>query len=312
MSVIAVAWLAACQEPFAEDRHDLSGFRIAAVEVAVSDEGTVLEPRAAIVVDGRPWAARPATLDWYQVADIDAVEAIEPETPIDATGPTPTLPVRADLPVLALVARHDGREERGFAVMDPPADAGAFLAVFATRPSGEIVDSVAVGEVVRLTADVGPPRGVVRWMATAGTFSELAPLVAEWTVDVEVERPVTILALLLGEKGGTRWHAREIHLGNPGPGLWIRQRWLPTDVAVEVAEGGAVTGTLVADVSSPQGVRLADARVVPAAEVVYGTAALPCVVPVDGPFDPDWLLGQLCGRDDLAGHRVTVLPEVAR
>jgi len=312
VTVVAVAWLAACQEPFAEDRHDLAGFRIAAVEVAVSADGAELTPRAAVVVDGRPWAAEAATLDWYQVADVDAVEELGPNSPVDATGPAPILAAREDRPVLALVARHDDLEERGFAVLDPPVDAGTFLAVFATRPSGEIVDGVAVDETVRLTADLFGPRGVVHWMSTAGTFYELAPLVTEWTADVEVEQDVTILALHLGAKGGTTWHVREIHAGTPGPGLWIGQRWLPTDVGVDVPPGEAVRGTLIADAGSPLGVTLVEPTVVPATSVEWGTAALPCAAPVEGPFDPNWLLLQICGRDDVVDHRVGVLPEAAR
>jgi hypothetical protein len=300
-----VLWLAGCQEPFAEDRHDLTGFRIAAVEVAVSDTATEVAPRAAVVVDGRAWASETASLDWYQLVDEDAVEAIDAATPIDASGPDPTLPVRGDRPVLVLIARHAGLEERAFAVLDPPVEAPAIAGVSA-------VESVPVGGVVTMTAEVGPPGGVVHWMATAGTFYELSPLVTEWTAEVAVERPVTFIALLLGEEGGTSWHAREIHVGAKGPGLWIDQRWMPTDVAVTVEPGDAVEGTLVADDRSPIGVALVGPTVLPAEGIEWGTSALSCATPLDGPFDPDWLLRQICGRDAVAGHRVAVLAEVAR
>jgi hypothetical protein len=148
-------------------------------------------------------------------------------------------------------------------------------------------------------------------MSTAGTFSELAPLVAEWTADVEVEQSVTLLALLLGEKGGTTWRAREIHVEPPGPGLWLGQRWLPTDVEVDVAEGDAVRGTLVPDARSPIGVVMIGPTVVSQSGIDWGTTDLSCAAPVDGPFDPTWLLRQICGRDDVVDRQLAVLPVIA-
>jgi hypothetical protein len=120
---------------------------------------------------------------------------------------------------------------------------------------------------------------------------------------------VTIVALALGSPGEADFHATEVHVGDTGPGLWVADRWLPTDVVVAPDPDDAVTGTLTADDDSPVGFTLTGAVVVPASSVAdWGTEALPCSPAVSGPFDPAWLLAQICGRDALAGAMVSVVP----
>lgn len=282
--------LAACQEPFGADRHDLVGFRIAAVSVPPAAPGDEVVPRAAVVVDGRAWSPSPIDLAWYWVDDTDEIEAIDPLTVADAAGPSPLLTV-PDRPILAVVARRGSEDRRAFVEVAPPPATIAAPTAFALDPG----PTVEPGETVRLRADTD---GLVRWMATAGTFTEIDEQTADWRS--RDPGPVTVVALALGEPGEATFAATDLHVGDPGPGLWVGQRWLPTDVALEPGEH--VRGTLAADDASPCGLRLTAPEVVPGPE----DAAYDCLVPLDGTFDPGWLLEQRCGRDALAGDDVVV------
>src|SRR5690606_29664438 len=107
---------------------------------------------------------------------------------------------------------------------------------------------------------------------------------------------VTVVGLSLGE--APAWTAIDLPVGEPGPGAWVGGRFLPADTPVE----GDVLVTLLADDASPTGLRLADPE--PLGEAGWGTDALPCAAPVDGPFDPRWLFEGRCTRADVAGARV--------
>ena len=86
----------ACQEPFGTDRHDLVGFRIAAVGVSPALDGETVRPRAAMIVDDRPWSEVPVEFTWFWVDDPDDVPTLDPLSVADAVGPEPELVVPED------------------------------------------------------------------------------------------------------------------------------------------------------------------------------------------------------------------------
>ena len=314
----------ACQEPFDTDRHDLVGFRIAAVSVAVDTPADVVRPRAAVIVDGRPWAEDPVELAWYRVDAPGDVALLDPLSPAAAVGPEPELALSEEAAFLGLVARSGDREDRAFIEIFPSAptfDGPAGFAVEAlplavpelegpellleARRSlvPEPSDAVDPGGFVRITASVeGDP--LVHWMATAGTFFELDRHTTDWAAgdlrldDEEIDDGrstleagwVTVVGLALGEPGETRFGATDLAVGDPGPGIWTGGRFVPTDAPVSWTDGTVVRGTLVADDASPIGLRLTETTVEPTPVEDYGTSRLSCLVPRNGPFDPAWLL----------------------
>lgn len=337
----------ACQEPFDNDRHDLVGFRIAAVSVAPAAAGEPVYPRAAVIVDGRSWAADPAELTWFWVDVPEDVARLDPLSPADAVGPEPTLTVPEGRAVLGLVARSGDREARafteisaatptfdgpsGFTVLGLPLaiaelEGPELLLEARRRLEEEPTDRVEPGGFVRLTAGVeGDP--LVHWMATGGTFFELDRHTTDWAAgDLRLDEDeiddgrsplepgwVTVIGLALGAPGETRFRATELAVGDPGPGVWTHGRFVPTESPVSFVEGEVLRGTLVADDSSPCGLRLTGVTVErETAGADPGTLALPCLVPRNGAFDPGWLLGQVCGRSDLDGATVVISPDPGR
>lgn len=342
--------LLACQEPFDADRHDLVGFRIAALTAPPAADGETITPALALVTDGHPWAARPADLSWYWVEDADEVAQLDPLSVAVAAGPSPEIVLDDPRRRLGLVARQGDREARALLeIPRPPArlpaiDAlardplaldlqtveGAQLALEARR-SLQIDSDRALdpGGFLRLSAvlDGGEPASaIVRWMATAGTFLELDAHTTDWIAgelrldDEEIDGtptamrpgPVTVIALLVGADNEVAFHTTDLSVGPSGPGLWTAGRWIPTDAALGWSAGDAVRGTLRADDDAPSGIGLSGATIEPADEVVdWGTPDLACLVSRDGPFDPGWLLSQICGRDDVIGRTVVIVPEEA-
>lgn len=335
--------LLACQAPFGTDRHDLVGFRLAAVSVPPAFATETVTPEVALVVDGRPWSDDPVELVWYWVETEDDVLAIDPLTPVAGSGPAPSLLVPSRERVLAVVATHDGREQRAFVelpeppgLLDAPFDVlaeGLPLTVDAAEGPELVLDAraaleptalaeIAPGDFVRLTADVdGDP--LVRWMATAGTFFELERQVADWAagelrLDVdEIDDgrtvldpgPVTVLALALGVPGETRFAALDLSVGPHPPGVVVQGRAVPTVPAVDPQPGDGVAGTFVADDTSPTGFRLEGATLVDLLTVDFGSDAIPCAANLVGPFDPRWLLTGVCTRADVDGRAVVLAPE---
>ncbi len=341
--------LLACQEPFGTGRHDLVGFRIAAVSAPAAEAGEEIRPSAAFVVDGRPWSPDPVDLAWYWVRTDEDVLAIDPLTPADGFGPAPDLVVPERRRRLALVARRGDQERRAFVDLAPGpptlppiegfvlerldldlgAAEGPELLLDARRAlEGAPADTIVPGGVARLRAEGDDADGaIVRWMSTAGTWFELDATTADWAAadlwldgeEIEGEVTpigagvVTILGLRVGGDGQTSFRATEVHVGDRGPGVWTRGRWLPTDAPVDWSPGQAVRGTLRADDTSPIGLVLTSPTLEDAATVSsWGTPSLPCLVSRDGPFDPSWLLEQLCGRDAADGVEVVALPEEER
>lgn len=201
--------LLACQDPFAVDRHDLVGFRIAAIEAEPVESTT--EPRAwdvrlAVVVDGRPFADEQPLLSWFWLEDPVELEAADALSEPDGVGPAPSLTAPEGQSVLGLLARYGDEEQRSFLVLDDtaaaPSAAGArpervraravdlpvdtldpeTSAVEARRnlPVGSDSTSVVSGEALRLDAPGVPNTERVRWMATAGTFLELDGATTDW------------------------------------------------------------------------------------------------------------------------------------
>jgi len=115
-----------------------------------------------------------------------------------------------------------------------------------------------------------------------------------------------VLALALGEGGGNAFRATEVWVGEPSEGLRVGGRWL--GVNSEAPGSALVRATLVADDDAPTGLHLED-ELDPGdlpADDPYGTEALPCTVPVSGPFDPSWLVDGTCLRSQVDGATVVL------
>jgi len=346
--------LLACQEPFPVDRHDLVGFRIAAIEVEPTEDDTWV-PRLAAVVDGKPYADGQPLLAWYwleQAEDLDGIDALsEP----DAVGPAPELELEPNRPVLALLARFGSEEQRSFVRLDEAArdplaagtrperirarsvplevdtldeDSSSLEARRGLAP-GDEVTTVPSGRALRLDALGVPGAGQVRWMATAGTFLELDGATTDWLAsdltldDGEVEtradltdQVVTFVGLSVGS-GRARFAAtdRIVTEENLAAHVWVEGRLL-----FGVDLDGPAYVTLQVDDLSPSGLTFVGPEPVdpPPAdlealeELDPGTSALSCFEPVDGPFDPNWLLELRCPRRELDGARVLVVPDAWR
>jgi hypothetical protein len=330
--------MGACQEPFGADRHDLLGFRVAAIGAEPRQSGDYAL-RIAVIADGRPWSDQEVALAWVSVPDSSA-ETVASADPADAfsTSPLPTVPAGQ---AVALIARHGDREWRGAldvppAGVEPPRFAGVELydldltvadvqaadldlAARQARADGAASTWVPEGGFGRMRALV-EREATVRWMATSpsGTFFELEAGAADWAAghllrdgDEIEERaiqplgPRTVIALALhpDRAGVNTWTAREVFVGPPGVGIWTAGlRFLGTNAEVP---GDMVRGTLEADDLAPTGLIL---RNVSAAspDDDPGTTQLPCSVPVSGPFDPTWLLEQRCTRSQVVGAEVVV------
>lgn len=334
--------LAGCQEPFEVDRHDLAGFRIAAVEVRPLRDGSPFTPAAAVVVDGHPWAEEPAGLSWAWVADED--EAVHGSPEWIAAGAAPALVVPADgRRVLVLEASHGAEVRRAFARV-PIGDVVGAQPVFAVGrvdlpaapegpellPEARARRAVEPGRTVdprgwlRLDVGASDPGDLARFMATAGSFLELDPHTADWVAadgfvldEDEVDDPgtpsapgvVTALGLIVGGRG-SRWRATEVFVGEAPEGLWIGQRFVPGDGVAGASPDQPLRVTLRRDPASPCGLRVTDPVAV--ADVGDGgTRGLACDPPVVGPFDPDWLFTQRCGVPALDGAEVVVVPAEA-
>lgn len=340
LPTLAISALFACQTPFGTDRHVLEGDRIAAI--AVSRDASGVHARPALVVDGALWSDTAVDLRWYALADGGSAADLDPTAPSDADGPAPILP--ADAPQLALIATFPSGAERR-AVFDVPATDAA-LSITAIDLSvvdtPTIVDATApdltrdarlawttnpasfvpVGAIARFAAQTADATPFLRWMGHGGgSVFELDDTRADWaagalSVDRKGEEIVDhtprdagtegLLALALGSDSTTAFRAFDVWVGEPTTGVWVGDRWLPTDAT---APAGLVAGVLVADDDVPAGLRLDSAAPIapidlPATDP-YGTDALGCVG-VSGPFDPSWLVDGRCTRAQLLGAAIVV------
>lgn len=334
-----------CQRPFAIGRHDLVGERIAAVEAQRVDGG--MTARAWLVGDGRLWTDAPPTLAWFVLPPgsgaADALAAVDPLDPGDATGPAPDLADPGGDLVLGLIAtwpsgavarailplpERDAATPvwRGIAVaghtgwdLDPDVTTPEVLALDARRAEDPSpAASIAPGRWGRLTASVdGAER--VRWMATGGTFLELDATTTDWAAgDVTLDElaieeatpldpgPVTVVALALGPSGRHAVAATDLFVGDVPPGVRTAGRWLAVEPVPAVGTV-FVRGRLLADDTAPTGLRLVGATAVAPGALADNPAfaPLPCAgAPLV--FDPALLATTACPRVDLLGLDVIV------
>lgn len=319
--------LLACQAPFGADRHELAGFRIAAVAIA---DGAAWQPRAALVTTG-PYAASPVDLAWFAVVAPDDVAQIDPDvaTPL-AQGATPSLPPGPH--ALGLVARWEGQRADAFVdpriagaaprldgialgqldltVADLVGKAWTELSAVPDRAASRLAaDGVARA---RADVDVGT---TMRWMSTSGTWAEEEPAASLWVPAVVtlddglIERAVpdragivTWLGLALRD-GATAWNLRDVAVGDGADAVAIQVsgRLLPTDLAAPPTRP-LVYGFVEPD-DGPAGMRLVDA-----VEIDIDTSD-PVACGDGGRFDPTWLVDGRCDVATLTGHVVVVAPD---
>jgi hypothetical protein len=323
--------LIACQDPFGADRHDLVGFRIAAIEVHTPTPDRAY-PRLAMIVDDRPWTDSQPLLSWFWLEHAEELTDIDALTEPAGVGPRPDLFRVEGRPVLGLLARWGDEERRAFVTIADERGIGAVptdVSVHAVDveeadladparadiPSGERVQEVESAGFVRMHAEGVPADGRVRWMATAGSFFEVDGATADWAAsdivldggEVESSVPeedgaVTVVALSTGTTE-SRFAATDLTIGPGGLMTRTHGRLLPG-----LALDGPAIVTLVADDSAPSGLSIADPEP-STADAPAGTSALECFVGVAGTFDPNWLLEMRCSREAIAGARVLVVPD---
>ena len=111
-----VLHLGGMPEPFAVDRHDLVGFRIAGLSAPTAGADVVV-PEVALIAAGRPYTETRAALRWYWLDAPDELFAAEVATPVVAEGPVPTLEPPED-GLLGLTASYEGAEARAVLTTD--------------------------------------------------------------------------------------------------------------------------------------------------------------------------------------------------
>lgn len=304
--------LLACQEPFAFDRHDLRGLRIATLTAEVTDDE--VRPEVTLVVDDQLWSDAPVDLSWGWVPQPGlAAEGFDEA----ATGARPVLTRQPGR--LAVTASFDGASHTAELDLIRSATATPTLRVEALEQTLAEDDyrietrvdwvprpgrTVEPGGLLRVTVQDPPDDARARFMAIGdGTFLELDALTTDWvagTLELDedevaarepaVEGPRTVLALVLGSTAAGA--ARVDTFVGPAPeGAWIDGRFLPGMLEERCS------GTLFLDDTSPTGMRLADA--VPTTD----TPTVFC-----GGRGLDGLATQHCTRLDLDGLTVVVEP----
>ena len=310
--------LVACQDPFPEDRHDLAGFRLVAVQATPVDTG--LAVRAFVYSGLGMWHLAPPEVTWTAGS-------------ATATGPTATLPVTTPVDI-EVVATDGVSTESGIyrLAADPvppvvsswtratvpltiddvvtPIDERAAIAVGVDAP-------VAPGDGLRLALSVREPDTTTHWMSTAGDFAELDATTTDWFAgtavldDNEIESTVmldggvqSVVALTFDGAGGNSWLTLDAAVAVLGSRLLVGGRVFPVDA--EPGDGlWAVTPVATDDAA---GIALTD--VSPVDDSSLAEAA--CGLPAATPFDFDTLAEGWCGRDDVVGARLVVRGEVVR
>ena len=320
--------LSACQEPFAEDRHDLASFRIAAVGGTLDEDASV-QVHAAVWSGLGPYHDTLPSLDWSSdslaASGQDAALAVAYPARInlvassgDATE-TAALDLAAAPVPIATSGFIPGFTRRAVdldisRVVDPIADR------LAVEPGDDV--PIAVSSAVRLTVEA-PEDVTVHWMGTGGTFSELDAHTTDWFAgdvvldDNELDSTSTIdpgvynlLALAFDGAGNTSWMWIDVAVGLDGPLLYtdgsesdgvggpggrifpVEAQPMSGALAVDVVEDDGAAGIAL------QNVRAADASsdgADPAAGAACTLAAL-----AEGS----------CTRADLVGTTLTVHGEV--
>jgi hypothetical protein len=289
---LTLTQLVACRSPFDGDRHQLEGFRIAALSASSAGTGSAAQVSAALVSDGRLWQDTPIELAWYWVDRHDEIHERDPaEHPPDGLGAHPALIVPEHTRLLGLVAQ---REETYRAVFELP-EGGTEIPVFHIQSDTHPIDPKASA---RLTATLDTDTDTdihARWMATDGTFAEQSALETDWKAPKTLGT-ATILALLLDDAGHTRWKITDLHVGDPEGGGWSDDRWFPSDTEVSPGRYDVVFSP---DDQAPSGVRLT--QINPPTD-----AFLACAPNTTEPFKARWLADGSCTRSDVVGVPVTL------
>lgn len=288
--------LAACQEPFGVDRHDLVSDRIAALRVD-RDAQDRLHPRATLVVDGKLWSDTPVDLAWFllhatddPVADAQAVDTT------DLLGPAPVIdlgPHATDLRLLLVASFPSGAVSEAF--IDVPARLadGQQTRLFLkySRIDGVTVDNVQgphltvenrqtwtpkqadwvePGAFVRWRVAGLAPDQRTRWMATggAGTFFELDDATADWASGTLVLDDEDVEERVVGPSGWTTFAALVVddHSHNQVVIADLSVGEPVTGITYDgrflpadsVPDSHVMMGTLVADDDAPWGLGLTD------------------------------------------------------
>ncbi len=284
-----IAILPACQTPFGVDRHELDGFRIAAISASSAESGDPVEVSVAIVSDGHLWSDEPVDLRWYWLEDADELVDLDWRDPPDpdGLGPRPDLILPEDGRLLGLLAMEGAK-----ALVEVPESLMPAVSIEAD------IAELDTKEKATLTATFAnePTKGAhARWMATGGHFSELDATSAEWTAPKDPGTE-TVLVLALDDAGRAQWSASDFHIGQAGLGIWIGSRWIPSDIELNP---GSNDVWFAADDLAPSGVRIEGAG--PA------TGALPaCTADVSGPFQPRWLVDGRCARSHVLGVPISL------
>jgi hypothetical protein len=310
--------LMACQEPFAFDRRDLRGTRVAAVTLEVGT--ATIRPRAHLVVDGHLWSDRALSMEWAWIDGVGG--AADFPTPV-ATGVLPVLDRAGDRLALrvrdgttSLMAEIDVQDQREGRYRLGLLDLGRSLDELTAEElaidvradwTGRPADVLAPGGVGRFAIEGMEEDARARFMATGeGTFFELDATTADWVagsvrvdddelVDREplTERPFTVLGLVLGDANGVA--LRDAFVGDPPAGSWVDGRFVAGGLP------GPFTATLVADDTASLGLIATD--VVPGDD---GTGTIP---PCMGDaVDLLALVDHRCLRATLDGQRVFLDP----
>lgn len=309
----AVSWLVVDGRPWADDAPLIRWFLL---DPSTADAAVrAIEPFDVADAEG-PRAVLPRP-------DADAVLGLVVDFPsghteralldLPASAPAPPPPVDVSL------ATHPDWD------LDPKVTTADVLALEARRDAiVEVADRLAPGAWGRLSltfdgldTDLVPDGVTTRWMATGGTFLELDDATTDWAAaemtldDLEIEDAtalsdgfVTGLVLAIDGQGANAGLAFEIPVGDIGPALRIGARWLPVDTALPATVSWA-RGTLVADDTSPAGLRLTSPSALTPEDVDDALTALPCEG-APALFTPDLLFQARCTRDALDGLPVVV------
>ncbi|MEL6345156.1 MAG: hypothetical protein AAFV53_18760 [Myxococcota bacterium] len=295
-----------CQEPFDTDRHDLRGFRIAAIGV---DDGLA---RAAVWSGDGPWHEASPTLVWSLDGaplgeGFDVTVTAGGLLELDATAPdgqtrSATVTVQS-APFSALSV------SRGALVI------GEDLSLDGRRSlSADPVDVTAPsGSAMRLTlSGVGADQSA-RWMTAGGTILEVETDAADFFAEeirfddgeIEVRAPVDDglypgLALVVDGEGDNSWLWFDAAVGvdTTAPFAHHRGRLMPSDDSVGA---GLIAATLEEDAIS--GVRLSDVQVV---EDAQQQDELECIPDGAETFEIAWIAEGRCPRPDVLGARVVL------
>lgn len=322
LSRVLLALVAAgCQQPFAEDRHDLASFRIAAVRADPGVEEGDLTLSAFVYSGHGLYHDTLPTLTWT-VGDTTVTDA------------RPTVQVTWPVSITLTASDDAGHTEQ--AVLDlaaaptPPLfagltrgatdltldDIGAPITDRAAHLSGEDV-AIAAGGALRLALDmIDDGDRTTHWMGTGGQYAEIDAMTTDWfagtaTLDdgeVEESAPLTdgvwpLVALTFDGVGGNTWTYVDAVVGIAGPFLHVDGRVFPV-ASAEAGEGWWAATLTAAD--NLTGIMLED--VTPALDPATDPDAPPplCGQVPGVVFDVALLAEGLCTRGDVVGARVVV------